>query len=85
MPYHWESREQLKASIRSTGLWGHGCLFLGAIFAIIGIIAAATNTAIGLGMVAWFLLAIFTIVVGLSFFIGLAIGWYLETTETKKE
>ena len=85
MPYHWESREQLKASIRSTGLWGHGCWFLGAIFAIIGIIAAATDAAIGLGMVAWFLLAIFTMVAGLSFFIGLAIAWSLETTEAKKE
>ena len=52
MPYHWESREYLKASTRSAGLWGHSCLFLGAIFAIIGIIAAATDSAIGLGMVA---------------------------------
>jgi len=85
MPYHWESREYLKASTRSAGLWGHSCWLLGAIFAIIGIIAAATDSAIGLGMVAWFLLAIFTMVAGLSFFIGLAIAWYLETTEAKKE
>ena len=85
MSYHWESREHLKASIRSTGLWGHGCWFLSAIFALIGIIAAAADIAIGLGAVVWFLLAILTMVASIPFFLGMVLAWYLETTSTKKE
>ena len=78
MPYRWESSEHTKANIRSEGLWGHACWFLGIIFAIIGIIAAATDATIGLGAVVWFLLAIFTMVAGIPFFIGLLLGWYLR-------
>ena len=77
MSYRWETREKM-ADVRSQGLWGHACWFLGAIFAIIGIIAAATDSAIGLGTVAWFLLAIFTMVAGIPFFIGVAVAWYLK-------
>jgi len=84
MPYHWEKREKV-SDVRSSGLWAHACWFLGAIFAIIGIIAAATGATIGLGAVVWFLLAIFTMVAGIPFFMGVAMGWYLKTTETKKE
>ena len=82
MSYHWEKRENM-ADVRSSGLWGHALWFLGTIFAIIGIIAAATGAAIGLGVVTWFLMAIFTMVAGIPFFIGLAISWYLETTKNK--
>ena len=77
MPYHWEKREKV-TDVRSSGLWGHACWFLGAIFAIIGIIAAATGADIGLGAVIWFLLAIFTMVAGIPFFIGVAAGWLLK-------
>ena len=77
MPYHWEVREKV-ADVRTLGLWGHACWFLGAIFAIIGIIAAATGANIGLGMVAWFLLAIFTMVAGIPFFLGVMVAWYLR-------
>jgi len=77
MPYRWEIREKI-SDVRTSGLWGHALWFLGAIFAIIGIIAAATGAAIGLGMVAWFLLAIFTIVAGIPFYLSLAIGWLLR-------
>ena len=77
MPYRWEVREKA-ADVRSAGLWGHACWFLGAIFAIIGIIAAASGSAIGLGAVVWFLLAIFTMVAGIPFFIGVVAAWYLK-------
>ncbi|MFC1860264.1 hypothetical protein ACFLYC_01665 [Chloroflexota bacterium] len=60
------------------GSGGHAFWFLGAIFAIIGIIAAATGANIGLGMVAWFLLAIFTMVASIPFYLGLALGWLLR-------
>jgi len=77
MPYRWEIREKI-TDVRTSGLCGHACWFLGAIFAIIGIIAAATGANIGLGMVAWFLLAIFTMVAGIPFYLSLAIGWLLR-------
>ena len=77
MPYHWENREAM-ANVRGQGLWGHACWFLGAIFAIIGIIAAATGAEIGLGAVVWLLLAIFFMVAGIPFFMGMALAWYLK-------
>jgi len=77
MPYQWEVREKM-ADVRRQGLWGHACWFLAVIFAIIGIIAGAADVTIGLGMVGWFLLAIFTMIAGIPFFIGLLLGWYLR-------
>jgi hypothetical protein len=77
MPYRWEIREKV-SDVRSAGLWGHALWFLGTLFAIIGVIAAATGSAIGLGAVVWFLLAIFIMVAGIPFFIGMATGWYLK-------
>lgn len=80
MPYRWENREQM-ADVRSEGLWGHVCWFLGIVFAILGIIAGAMNTAIGLDAIEWFLLGILTLVAGMAFFIGLVAAWYLKTTK----
>jgi hypothetical protein len=77
MPYRWEKREEM-ANVRLQGQWGHAFWFLGAIFAIIGIIAAATDSTIGLGAQVWLLLAIFVMVAGLPFYMGLALGWYLK-------
>jgi len=85
MPYRWEDRKRLRGGIRSSGLAGHVCWFIGVAFAIIGIIAAAKNAAVGLGSTNWFLLAIVVLVMGITFFIGWAMGWYLETTEAKKK
>jgi len=77
MPYRWEKREDM-ANVRVGGLWGHACWYLGAIFAIIGVIAAATGAEIGLGAVVWLLLAIFFMVAGIPFFMSMALGWYLK-------
>ena len=77
MPYRWEKREEM-ANVRIQGLWGHAFWFLGAIFAIIGIIAAASGSTIGLGAQIWLLLAIFIMVAGLPFYMGLALGWHLK-------
>ena len=77
MPYHWESRENMKASIRTSGLWGHILWFLGAIFAILGIIGDATNTNLGLEPLSWLMLAAVVVLLGVCMFIGLAISWYL--------
>ena len=85
MPYHWEDRKRLRGGIRSSGLAGHICWYLGATFAVIGIVAAAKNAAVGLGATNWFLLAIVVLVMGIAFFMGWTLGWYLETAEAKKK
>jgi hypothetical protein len=77
MPYTWESRENLPARIRTSGLWGHVLWFLGVIFAILGIIGDATNNSIGLEPLSWFALAAVVVLLGICMFIGLAISWYL--------
>ena len=82
---HWEDREKLKAGLRSTGAWGHYCWFLGMIFAVLGIIADAANVTLGLTSTSWFLLAGVTFLAGIPFFIGMAMIWYLKTTDRKKE
>jgi len=77
MPYRWEKREEM-ADVRLEGLAGHVCWFLGAIFAVIGIIAAAVDAEIGLGATNWFLLAIVAALLGIPFFMGLGIAWFLR-------
>ena len=77
MPYHWEDRQRM-ADVRGTGLWAHVCWFLGAIFAIIGIVAGAIDAPIGLEATHWFLLAIVAALLGIPFFMGVALSWYLR-------
>jgi len=81
MPYRFEDREKVRNSIRSAGLWGHVCWFLGIIFAIIGIIAGATDAAIGLGAMNWLLLAAVALLTSITLFIGWAVAWYLQEKE----
>ena len=82
---HWEDRERIKASLRSVGMSAHICWFLGVIFAVLGIIADAANVTLGLESVSWFLLAVFTMMVGMIWFLSVAIAWYLKTTKAEKE
>jgi len=84
MKYRWEDRKQM-ADVRVAGLWGHICWFLGAIFAVLGIIGDAANVTLGLEPTSWLLLAIGAFVAGIPFFIGLGLAWYLRTTEAKGE
>ena len=85
MPYHWEVREKLIAGRGSNGMSGHICWFLAALFAVLGIIADAANITLGLESMSWFLLAIATFLAGITFFIGWALSWYLELSESKKK
>jgi hypothetical protein len=89
MPYQWEKpfkdREELRPVIRSMGLQGHICLFLGFIFAILGIIAAAMGTAIGLEPIYWFLLAIVAILAGMPAWLTWMLTRHLLGIESKKE
>ena len=80
---HWENREFIKARLGSSGMGSHVCFFLGIVFAVLGIIADAANVTLGLTSVSWFLLAIVTLVVGLMWFFGVGLAWYLITTDRK--
>ena len=80
---HWEDREQLKASLGSSGMQAHICWFLGIIFAILGIIADAANLTLGLTSIGWFLLSIVTLVVSITMFFGMGLAWYLIITDAK--
>ena len=81
MTRHWEDRNYLINSIGSAGSWGHALWFLTIIFGIIGVISDLANTAIGLTSISWFLLAIVFGLLSIPFFIGIAMAWYLKTTE----
>ncbi len=85
MLYPWENRELVRTSIRAGGLSTKICWFLGAIFAIIGIVGGAIDARIGLEATHWFLLAIALFAASITSSIGGAVSWYLETTEAKKK
>jgi len=76
---HWEDKQQMIAGLSSLGRWGHICLYIGAIMAVLGIIGDVTDSTIGLAPSAWFLLAIGALLVSITFFIGWAVSWYLST------
>ena len=89
MQYHWEKpikdREELRPLIRSTGLQGHICWILGVVFAILGIIAGATNTALGLGPITWLLLALVVFVAGIPAWLSLMMARRLLGIESGKK
>jgi len=85
MQYPFENRELVRTSMRWGGLSTHICWFLGAIFAIIGIVGGAIDARIGLEAIHWFLLAIALFAASITSSIGSAVSWYLENTEAKKE
>ena len=73
----------MKAKLGSEGLMGHICWFLGAVFAVLGVVGDAVNLTIGLESISWFLLAIVAFVASITSFIGWAVAWYLKTTHSK--
>lgn len=85
MARHWENREYLKASIGKGGMLAHVLWFLGCLFALLGIIADCANGSLGLAATSWFLLAIFSMLMSVTFFVGWAVAWYLVTTDHKKQ
>ena len=58
---------------------------LALIFAILGVIADATNGSLGLEAISWFMLTIAFFVASLSFCLAWAMGVYFRAIEAKKE
>ena len=89
MAYPWEkpikSREELRPLVRSFGLQAHICWWIGAVFAVLGIVAGAMSTSLGLNSTGWLLLALVTFVAGIPFMIGVGMGWYLKIAGGRKK
>ena len=68
-----------------SGIAGGTLWILGFIFAILGIIADATNGALGLTAMSWFMLAIVFHLAGISYWLAWALGVYLVAKAAKKE
>jgi uncharacterized membrane protein YbaN (DUF454 family) len=88
MAYRWEQpikdREELRPLIRSFGLQGHVCLFLGIVFAILGIVAGATGASLGLNSTGWLLLAIAVFVASIPAWLTMLWARRLLGIEPKK-
>jgi hypothetical protein len=84
----FESRKEMVSALSTMGLMGHVTLFLGIIFAVLGIIADAANVALGLEATSWLLLAIVACVVGIPAWLTWGISMHLlgmEAGSKKKE
>lgn len=81
MVRHWEDRKFLIESLGVSGSFGHALWFLSLICAIIGVICDLFDYYLGLTSLSWFLLSLIFGVLSIPYFIGIAISWYLKTTE----
>jgi len=62
----------------SSATWGAVLWILGIIFAVLGVVADANNSSIGLTAMSWFMLAIVFHLAGLSYWLGWALGVYFK-------
>jgi hypothetical protein len=60
-----KDREEARKTLNPMGLAFHICWFLGSIFAVLGLIAGAMNSAVGLEPIYWLLLAIAAFLAGI--------------------
>lgn len=81
----WKSREWIVGSGVRMALSGGACWILGAIFAVLGIIADAMNGTLGLESSSWLMLSIALFVGGISWYIGWAVAVYLQGKEARSK
>ena len=74
MSERWGSGEQAKRMAGKWAMMGDVCWMLGLIFAILGVIAEATEATLGLTPLSWYMLAIALFVAGISWHISWAVG-----------
>ena len=79
----FKNREEMRAALSPMGLMGHVSLFLGIIFAVLGVIADAANATLGLEPTSWLLLAIVACVAGMPAWLTWAISMHLLGMEAK--
>jgi hypothetical protein len=73
----FKDREEARKTLNPMGLSFHICWFLGAIFAVLGLIAGAMNSAVGLEPVYWLLLAIAAFLAGIPMLVTWAVALHL--------
>jgi len=74
----------------TTGLGGHGwtcriCWLIGVVFAVVGVIAGATDISLGLGATNWLLLSIAAFASAIVNCIAFAAGLNIYAIEAKSE
>ncbi|MFC1938931.1 hypothetical protein ACFLWM_02105 [Chloroflexota bacterium] len=74
----WKSREWIVGSGARSAIAGGACWILAAIFAVLGIIADVTNSALGLESASWLMLSIALFVGSASWYIGWAVAVHLH-------
>lgn len=72
-----KDREEARKTLFPMGLAWHICWFLGLTFVVLGIIAGAMNTAIGLEPTHWLLLAIAVFLTSLPMLVTWALAMHL--------
>jgi ABC-type lipoprotein release transport system permease subunit len=73
----FKDRKEVNATLNSMGLSFHICWFLGAIFAILGLIAGAVGSTLGLEPTYWLLLAIAAFLAGIPMLVTWAVALHL--------
>ena len=81
----FKNRKEVKDTLNTMGLQFHICWFLGAILAIVGLIAAAMNNALGLEPIYWLLLAIAAFLAGIPMLVTWAVSIHLLGIESNKK
>jgi hypothetical protein len=81
----WTGPEFTRRNRGRMGIMGSIVTWLGVVFAILGIIAGASNICVGLYSTSWFLLAIASLIFSLGCWLGWAVGIYLQAKETESK
>jgi putative exporter of polyketide antibiotics len=82
----FKNHNDLKATIERCSVFASYCMIFCVIFALLGIIGDASNTALGLGSMSWFLLAITSALFGIyPQMNSIAAKHLLYMDKTKKE
>jgi hypothetical protein len=72
-----KDREEARKTLDPMGMAFHICWFLGSIFAVLGLIAAAMDSAVGLWATHWLLLAIAAFLAGIPMLVTWALAMNL--------
>ena len=81
----WNNHKWIVSKGKMWAMWGGLCWTLGVVFAILGIIADATNGTLGLTAMSWLLLSIATFVVSAIWYISWAVAVHVDAIKSKKQ
>lgn len=85
MEERWKNRKMILTSASTAMAFAHVLWFLGAVFAVLGVIGEAINVTLGLEPISWLLLAIAAFVASIPQLLGWHLAVYLDSIETKSK